>query len=147
MVRSGCACDSDSRVPTRKLSHHTARHDGAVNGQPAPLRVVHAAAPIRICDNGGWTDTWFAGHGNVFNIGVSPYVEARIAVHPVGVLPDRIVLEAENFGDRYAFAPGALPGRHPLLEAAVDDVGLPAGASIEIKIGSAAPAGSSTLIP
>ena len=34
-----------------------------------PLRVVNAVAPIRICDNGGWTDTWFAKHGKIFNIG------------------------------------------------------------------------------
>ena len=33
------------------------------------LRVINSVAPIRICDNGGWTDTWFAGHGKVFNIG------------------------------------------------------------------------------
>src|SRR4051794_9679048 len=25
----------------------------------APVRVVHATAPTRICDLGGWTDTWF----------------------------------------------------------------------------------------
>jgi len=24
------------------------------------LRIVNAIAPIRICDLGGWTDTWFA---------------------------------------------------------------------------------------
>jgi D-glycero-alpha-D-manno-heptose-7-phosphate kinase len=115
-----------------------------VNDVPVPLRVVHAAAPIRICDNGGWTDTWFAGHGNVFNIGVSPYVEVRVSVHPIGTLPDRIVLEAENYGDRYAFAYGTLPGRHQLLEAAIDDVGLRDDVAVEVNIASAAPAGSST---
>ena len=43
-------------------------------------RVINSVAPIRICDNGGWTDTWFAGHGKVFNIGVYPYVEVQIEV-------------------------------------------------------------------
>ena len=38
-----------------------------------PLRVINSVAPIRIVDNGGWTDTWFAGHGKIFNIGVYPY--------------------------------------------------------------------------
>ena len=33
-----------------------------------PIRIINAVAPIRICDNGGWTDTWFAGRGKVFNI-------------------------------------------------------------------------------
>jgi D-glycero-alpha-D-manno-heptose-7-phosphate kinase len=109
-----------------------------------PRRVVHAEAPIRICDNGGWTDTWFAGHGKVFNIGVHPGVEVRLAVHPVGALPHRVVLHVEAYGDRYGFAPGARPDRHPLLEAAVEEVGLPDGVSVEIAVHSEVPAGCST---
>src|SRR3974390_2337601 len=64
-------------------------HDDPVSDAPVPMRVVNAVAPIRICDNGGWTDTWFGGPGKVFNIGVSPYVKVQIHVHPVGALPDR----------------------------------------------------------
>lgn len=105
---------------------------------------MNAVAPIRICDNGGWTDTWFAGHGKVFNIGVSPYVEVQASVHPVGALADRVVLNAENYGDRYAFAPGASPGRHPLLEATVDHIGVPEDVSVAINVHSDAPAGCST---
>ena len=52
----------------------------------SPLRVINSVAPIRICDNGGWTDTWFAGYGRIFNIGVYPYAEVQIAVHPAGAL-------------------------------------------------------------
>jgi D-glycero-alpha-D-manno-heptose-7-phosphate kinase len=115
-----------------------------MNDEPVPARVVNGAAPIRICDNGGWTDTWFAGHGNVFNIGVNPCVEVQIAVHPIEALPDRVVLDAENYGDRYAFEPGAGPGRHPLLESVVDEVGLPDDVSVEINISCEAPAGCST---
>ena len=110
----------------------------------APLRIVNSAAPIRICDNGGWTDTWFAGHGKVFNIAVSPCVEVQLKVHPIGVLPARVLLDVENFGDRYPFAPPALPGRHPLLEATIDEVGLPDTVSLEIGIFCEAPAGCST---
>jgi D-glycero-alpha-D-manno-heptose-7-phosphate kinase len=116
----------------------------AMGEGPLPLRVVNAAAPIRICDNGGWTDTWFAGHGQVFNIGVSPYVEVQVQAHPVGARADRIVLHAENYGERYGFELGALPDRHPLLEAAVDEIGLPDDLSVEIGIHSDAPAGCST---
>jgi D-glycero-alpha-D-manno-heptose-7-phosphate kinase len=111
---------------------------------PDPLRVVNAVAPIRICDNGGWTDTWFAGHGKVFNIGVYPYVEVQVEVHPVGALADRVVLDVENYGDRYGFDAGTLPDRHPLLEAAVAEIGLPDDVSVEISIFSEAPAGCST---
>ena len=35
-------------------------------------------APIRIFDLGGWSNTWFAKHGAVLNIAVSPYAECRI---------------------------------------------------------------------
>lgn len=40
-----------------------------------PIRTIHSIAPIRVCDNGGWSDTWFARRGKVFSIAVSPYVE------------------------------------------------------------------------
>jgi D-glycero-alpha-D-manno-heptose-7-phosphate kinase len=109
-----------------------------------PLRVVNAVAPIRVCDNGGWTDTWFAGHGKVFNIGVHPYVEVQVKVHPIDALPDRVVLDAENYGERYAFHPGSAPDRHRLLEAAIDDMELPDDLSVEVNIASGAPAGCST---
>ncbi len=109
-----------------------------------PRRIVNATAPIRICDIGGWTDTWFARHGKVFNIGVSPCVEVQVKVHPAGTLPGPVVLDVANYGDRYAFEPGAGPGRHPLLEAAIDEIGLPDDVSVEISIFSETPAGSST---
>jgi D-glycero-alpha-D-manno-heptose-7-phosphate kinase len=109
-----------------------------------PLLIVNALAPIRICDNGGWTDTWFAGHGKVFNIAVHPCVEVQIRAHPLGALPERIVLDAENYGERYMFKPGVLPDRHPLLEATIDEMGVPDDVSIEISIFSEAPAGGST---
>lgn len=112
--------------------------------RPAPWRIVNARAPIRICDIGGWTDTWFAEHGKVFNIGVHPGVEVQVKVYPVSSLPGRVVLDLENYGDRYAFDPGAQPGRHPLLEAAIEEIGLPDDVSVEISIFSEMPAGSST---
>ena len=58
----------------------------AAGGERAlrPLRIINSVAPIRICDNGGWTDTWFAGHGRIFNIGVYPYAEVQIEVYPAG---------------------------------------------------------------
>ncbi len=115
-------------------------------GDPArPLRTINSAAPIRICDNGGWTDTWFAGHGKIFNIGVYPYVEVQVAAYPRAARPDRVVLHAENYGERYVIAPGQpLPGRHPLLEAAIDTMAIPDEYALEIAIHSEVPAGCST---
>jgi D-glycero-alpha-D-manno-heptose-7-phosphate kinase len=111
---------------------------------PVPWRIVNAVAPIRICDLGGWTDTWFAQHGKVLNIGVHPGVEVQVKVHPAGALPGRVVLDVENYGDRYAFELGDRPDRHPLLEAAIDEIDLPADISVEISVFSETPAGSST---
>ncbi|MBN1641483.1 MAG: GHMP kinase [Anaerolineae bacterium] len=111
----------------------------------ARLRVINSVAPIRICDNGGWTDTWFAGHGRVFNIGVYPYVEVQIEVYPRGAQDDRIVLFAENYGERYVVHP-EVPGwdRHPLLEAAIEYMRIPEDVALQISIYSEAPAGCST---
>ena len=109
-----------------------------------PQRTIRATAPIRVCDNGGWTDTWFARHGKVFNIGVSPGAEVEIRAYPLGALPDRVVLDVANYRDRYAFGPSSLPGRHPLLEAVIDAVGLPHESCVEVVVRSAAPPGSST---
>ena len=105
---------------------------------------IRAAAPIRICDVGGWTDTWFAGHGAVFNLAVSPAVEAHVEVHAADALPDRVTLNVESFGDRYAFEPGDGPGRHPLLEAVIEETGVPDATTVEIRIASQVPPGCAT---
>lgn len=112
-----------------------------------PLRIINSVAPIRICDNGGWTDTWFAKHGRIFNIGVYPYVEVQIEVYPRQEQEDRVILHAENFGQRYAVFPKSERHEwihHPLLEAAIDYMGIPADIAVQISIFSEAPAGCST---
>jgi len=110
-----------------------------------PLRIVNSVAPIRICDNGGWTDTWFAGHGRIFNIGVYPYAEVQIEVYPHGSLDGRIVIYAENYGERYVVHPESDSwDRHPLLEAAIERMRVPEEMSVQVTIFSEAPAGAST---
>jgi D-glycero-alpha-D-manno-heptose-7-phosphate kinase len=55
------------------------------------------------------------------------------------------MLYAENYGERYAIMPDQpAPDRHPLLEAAIEEIGLPDAYALEIAIYSAAPAGCST---
>ncbi|MDF1512232.1 MAG: GHMP kinase, partial [Anaerolineae bacterium] len=109
------------------------------------VRVINSVAPIRICDNGGWTDTWFAEHGKIFNIGVYPYVEVQIEVYPYSSDQPRIVLYAENYGERYVVQ-SELAGwdRHPLLEAAIERMGVPDEYAIQATIFSEAPGGCST---
>lgn len=113
-----------------------------------PIRTINSAAPIRICDNGGWTDTWFAGHGQIFNIAVAPCAEVQIAVYPRAARPAPVLLHAENYGERMALgpdewaAPAAQP--HPLLAAALAELPPPDDIALEISLYSAVPAGCST---
>jgi D-glycero-alpha-D-manno-heptose-7-phosphate kinase len=110
-----------------------------------PLLIIHATAPIRICDNGGWTDTWVARHGKVFNVAVRPFVTVRVDVFPRRSREARVILDVENGRTRYAPVLDASSwGQHPLLEAAFREIRLPDDADIEISIRSDAPAGAST---
>jgi len=110
-----------------------------------PHRVINAVAPIRICDLGGWTDTWFAGHGTLLNVGVYPYVEVQIEVWPADGVTERVVIFAENFGDRYAPSLGNRVWiRHPLLEAALELMAVPDDLAVQVTIYSEAPPGAST---
>lgn len=104
-------------------------------------RVINATAPIRICDNGGWTDTWFAEYGSVFNIAVRPPVEVQVEVIPRAHAADQIVVNAENYGHRY---PWTARGRHPLLEATIERMPIPEDSAIDVTIFSRVPAGAST---
>ena len=112
-----------------------------------PIAVVNSVAPIRVCDNGCWTDTWFAGHGQVFNIAVYPYAEVQVAVFPAAGTPERerIRLHAENFGHSYAVERETAPwGPHPLLEATIAYMKVPRELRLEVAIHSEAPAGAGT---
>ena len=66
------------------------------------MPVVLATAPIRICDIGGWTDTWFARHGQVFNMAVRPGVGVRIDVYPRGSREAPVVIDARMPASRIA---------------------------------------------
>lgn len=113
--------------------------------KPKLLRVINSVAPIRICDNGGWTDTWFAGHGRVFNIAVYPYAEVQLCVYPREGSGPRITIFAENYGQRYTIAdPNGVYNKHPLLEAGLDYMKIPEDIRLEVSIFSEAPSGCST---
>ena len=53
-----------------------------------------------------------------------------------------VVIDAVDFGDRYSLATDR--GRHPLLEAAIDEVGVPQRLDVTIRVGSPIPPGAST---
>lgn len=104
-----------------------------------PAERIEVSAPVRICDLGGWTDTWFGGPGRVLNVAVSPGVEVSIG----GGRPGQgVVLDVAALGDRYAVQPGAPRApRHALLEAAIDMLPPPPDRPVEITVRSAVPAG------
>ena len=104
--------------------------------------MIEASAPVRICDAGGWTDTWFGGPGRVVNMAVTPGVE--VVIRPTGGRHP-VVLDVTTFGHRYAVVPGAVRGpRHPLLESAIDAYPPPGDRPVEISVRSAVPAGCGT---
>lgn len=106
---------------------------------------VTASAPTRVCDCGGWTDTWFARYGAVFHIAVEPRVYVSVRAQPRQADAPRVTVEAASYGERYTFHPGTRPfGAHPLIEAAVESVGVPDGADLRVSVRSDMPPGAST---
>ncbi|GAH00322.1 unnamed protein product, partial [marine sediment metagenome] len=55
-------------------------------------KIIFSRAPVRICDIGGWTDTWFCPNGAVFNICVGLYSYVRI----IPTNTSRINIVSEN---------------------------------------------------
>jgi D-glycero-alpha-D-manno-heptose-7-phosphate kinase len=107
-----------------------------------PLTTIHSRAPIRVCDNGGWTDTWFAQRGRIFNIAVSPNAEVQVDVHPRGTRPHQVEVLAENYGEHFVHSDDWK--HHPMLEAAVTYMRIPADLALNISIFCEVPAGAST---
>lgn len=105
--------------------------------------MITASAPVRICDIGGWTDTWFGGPGRVVHLAVGPGAEVQIGVVDA---PPGVVLDVRDFGDRYRVprGDGGRATRHPLLEAAIDAVAPPADLALEVRVRSAVPPGCAT---
>jgi D-glycero-alpha-D-manno-heptose-7-phosphate kinase len=91
------------------------------------VTTITASAPVRVCDAGGWTDTWFARRGVVCSVAVEPGAHVELTLDEE---PGPVVLDV------------AAPGPHPLLEAALAQRPLPAGRGARITVGAAVPPGS-----
>ena len=60
--------------------------------------MVFSRAPVRICDIGGWTDTWFYSKGAVFNICVDLYSYVRIVendTNKINIISENLDLSTE----------------------------------------------------
>ncbi len=99
---------------------------------------------MRICDNGGWTDTWFARYGSVFHVAVSPFVEVELEVQARSDSA-AITINALDYGDVYSIErPNGIYQRHKLLEAAFDLIPIPSDVSVKASIHCDVPGGCST---
>ena len=108
------------------------------------VRIINSVAPTRICDVGGWTDTWYAKRGCVFNIAVYPYVEVQIKAYSQKTGEDRLIINLENYGDTISVDPANIKyGQYPLIEAAIDSVAPLKNMSCEVNIYSSMPPGAS----
>ena len=118
-------------------------------------KCINAMAPIRICDIGGWTDTWFAENGAVLNFAVYPQVEVQISIQQTDT-EGAVTINAENYGDEYVYNRKNLSYinnseieyiKHPLIEAAIDSMNIIENKNLNYKISiySAAPPGASTV--
>jgi len=113
-------------------------------------------APVRICDIGGWIDTWFSAHGKVFNItvwsknfgsieetysGITTYADIKLARKKKGTFQ----LDAPDIKRKYIFSTDHSDwDKSDLLQAALSAVGLPEGIDAKMALSSnVIPRGSS----
>jgi D-glycero-alpha-D-manno-heptose-7-phosphate kinase len=108
--------------------------------------MIHARAPLRVNDIGGWTDTWFAREGWVLNMAVVPPVEVQIKVFENKERRrKRVLLHTENYGESFWVnpdRPAASP--HPFLQHIIARLSPPENLKIEVNLFSPVPAGIST---
>ena len=106
---------------------------------------MHATAPVRVCDIGGWTDTWFARHGHVFSIAVHPGVTVEARAYPRAARPHTVVVDAVDYGETLVMGPGLpAPARHRLLAAVIDEAAIPDDLAVEVSVTSGVPPGCAT---
>lgn len=105
-------------------------------------RTITVTVPIRICDLGGWTDTWFAGHGVVCSLAVNPGVVVQVRLSTRQRARQAVQLVVHNYGESLHY-PDDTP-RHPLLHAAIATNPIPELYDAEIAVSSHIPPGCST---
>jgi D-glycero-alpha-D-manno-heptose-7-phosphate kinase len=109
-------------------------------------KLIHARAPLRVNDIGGWTDTWFAREGWVLNMAVAPPVEVQVKVlENRERRKKRVLLHTENYGESFWVDPDRpASSPHPFLQHIIARLRPPDGLKIEVNLFSPVPAGIST---
>jgi D-glycero-alpha-D-manno-heptose-7-phosphate kinase len=103
--------------------------------------IIYSRAPVRICDIGGWTDTWFYPKGAIFNICVDLYSCIRIVpnnTNKINIISENLNLRTEI----QDFNKIEYDGNLDLLKAAVKRTNIEKG--LDIYIRTDAPPGCGT---
>ena len=104
-------------------------------------KVILSRAPVRICDIGGWTDTWFYPKGAVFSFCVDLYSKVKLMENGL----NKIRIFAENFEQSTEiinFKTVEYDGNLDLLKAAVKMMNIEKG--LDINVSADAPPGCGT---
>ena len=102
---------------------------------------ILARAPVRICDIGGWTDTWYYPEGAIFNFSIDLFSYVRIVKNGV----NSIRIFAEDLGETVevlSFKEIKYNGKLDLLKAAIKRMEIERG--VDIYVRADAPPGCGT---
>jgi len=105
------------------------------------VKEIFSRAPVRICDIGGWTDTWFFPNGAVFNFCIDLYSYVRIIENnsnKINLFSENLNLKTTITDIRNIKYDGTLD----LLKAAVKRMNIDVGFDIFVR--TDAPPGSGT---
>ncbi len=107
------------------------------------MRIIRSRAPVRVCDMGGWTDTWFCKRGVVLNIAVDLYTHVNLVpneTNEIRIISEDLDLTAEIKDYRKIEYDGNLD----LLKAAVKRMGVASGMDIHVRADSPPGCGTGT---
>lgn len=93
------------------------------------MKVIYSRAPVRVCDIGGWTDTWFYKQGAVINFCVDLYSYIRLVENnsiSINIISENLDLNAKIKDYRQIEYDGILD----LLKAAVKRMEIKSGLDI-----------------
>lgn len=94
--------------------------------------MIFSRAPVRICDIGGWTDTWFYKKGAVCNLAVDLYSHVRVEPSNdkiIKIISENLDIDTEIKNFRKIEYDGVLD----LLKAAVKRMNISQGLNIYVK--------------
>jgi D-glycero-alpha-D-manno-heptose-7-phosphate kinase len=104
----------------------------------AAMTSVAVHVPVRTCDVGGWTDTWFAQHGRVCSLAVGPGVTVLASTTPGD---EEVIVDAADYG--VVFRVGSEPPEHRLLAEAVREAGGVDSVQVHLRVASSVPPSAS----